>query len=233
MDVETKTINKSNTNHSPQDIFSIECNLANFITATSMYLFSLFEPEELLKALKIFASTKQNKDDFLEYRIKRFIDMLNIENFQIYFMKKFYQRKIRDFLLNRINNPNVINKMLITLNNFLDTYKDLINPVFNKLISIKSKLDITSLTQKYESHDLVAIQLTKKSKDKSSSSSSSQDPNEEFSQKQKLLDTALAPLTELRKKIDTSSILEATTMLLYILYSADKDAEKASQGITL
>jgi hypothetical protein len=221
---------------SPQNLFSAQRALPNFITGTSMYLFSLFEPDQLLQALKN-RCIKENPDEKPnEYRLKRFINLLNIENFQMYFIPRFFKNDIDTQLGNIIKNPTEILTMLNTLQTFLNKQKQCIEPVLKKLMSIKSKDVIGKLEEERNALQtkLGTMQKNKNTKEVAQLNDAIETITNKLNQELQKVAAIVDPaLNQLRTSLDTSSILAPTISLLHLLYSADVAAIKNSQELDI
>jgi len=220
---------------SPRNLYSAQRALTNFITSTSMYVFSLFEPDQLLQALKN-RCIKDNPDEKPnDYRLKRFISLLSIENFQMYFIPRFFKNKIDEQLNNVIKDPTEILTMLVTLETFLNKQNKCIEPVLNKLMSIKSN-DLTKLEEERNilQNKLGTMQKNKNTKEVAQLNGAIETITNKLNQELQKVAAIVDPaLNQLRTSLDTSSILAPTISLLHLLYSADVAAIKNSQELDI
>jgi hypothetical protein len=204
--------------------FSVQCSFTSFVTSQGIYLFSLFDQDQLFEFTKTTLQSIYLEESFDENKLKQLIQDLRVDNFQTKFMPLFLN-KIKEHLSQHILDTATITNDLNTLQKFLDDNKEFI---------MKS---LTPLITSHESQGINHIeQLLQKAHNRFNNAVANNDFNKKLSESALIqkLNTALKEaqtkidndLEAFRAKISPSNLLIPTMSILRILFLSLLDAEK-------
>jgi hypothetical protein len=212
------------TEETDQKAFSVQCSFTSFVTSQGIYLFSLFDQDQLFEFTKTTLQSIYLETSFDENKLKQLIKDLRIDNFQTKFMPLFLN-KIKSHLSKHILGTATITNDLNTIQTFLDNNKEFIMKSLNPFITSHEKQGINQIEQMLQKaqkgfNDAVKNEDLNK---KLFSSALIQKLKAALNEAETTIDKDLEAF---RTKIDPSILLIPTMSILRILFLSLLDAEK-------